>query len=135
MPDFPSLPAPRPPTARQHCRHYSYVLGVGLDNGPKCAVACDNDRPGGTAACMPNPNSYCGKREEWTEAERDATRAWTAEHMERLALIMERIPRTGDGGTLPCPACGVGTVGWSRARRNGHLHAACTTPQCFAVMS
>lgn len=41
--------------------------------------------------------------------------------------------RTGSAGQLkPCPACNKGTVAFSRAGSNGHIHARCTTPRCVS---
>jgi hypothetical protein len=83
---------------------------------------------------MPDPTAECPKREEWTAAEREASKAWSAEHMERLRVVMLNIPEGFGPATMPCPGCGVGTVHWGRARSNKHLHAHCTTPNCFGVI-
>lgn len=140
---------PRPPAARQHCRHYRYVRGP--DGGPRCAVS--SAPPVDWLACMPPDPSplvpgnttprvlpripvACPKREEWTEAERAAWQVWRREAMLRAVLIMRVIQsvQSVSAGVIPCPACGVGTVSWSRAACNGHIHARCSTPDCFAVM-
>ena len=128
----PCLPPPKPEVARHHCRHYSY--GRGLQGHPQCAVGVDNTGPGAARPCMPDPQAHCPSREEWTAEERTAWEAWMVEHHTRLVVVMSAIPRDGFDGSLPCPGCGVGTVRWSRARSNRHLHAACTTPHCFQVM-
>jgi len=127
-------PKEPPPIARHHCRHYSYERG--LRGGPRCAVGINNSEPGGAAACMPPPvenGKTCQKREEWTEAERAASTAFTNNCLARICAIMAHIPSTGSGGTFMCPVCD-GTVSWSRAGRNGHIHAHCSTPNCFSVM-
>lgn len=130
-------PRDRPPVARQHCRHYRY------HDAPTCAVGKDLTAPGTYRCCMPNPADPCDKREEWTKEERAATVAWGDERMLRMVVIMQAIPGSGDkkkrdgwgkSGRLPCPACKTGTVSWSRARNNGHLHAACSTLWCFSIM-
>lgn len=33
-------------------------------------------------------------------------------------------------GKIPCPVCKTGTLGYSRAECNGHIHAACSTKNC-----
>jgi len=42
----------------------------------------------------------------------------------------------GKGGTgeFPCPACEIGTVHYSVASVNGHIHAGCTTEGCIRFM-
>lgn len=134
-------PKERPPIARKHCRHYEYrrsARGIMFDDGsgPHCNVGCDLSAPKATAACMP-PDSQrgapCPKREEWTEAERKATTEFAAQSMARLVAILPQIPEQGDGGTFTYPVCD-GTVSWSRARSNRHVHARCSTRWCFSVM-
>ena len=39
----------------------------------------------------------------------------------------------GASGEIPCPICG-GTLRFSRAGYNGHIHARCTTENCVAWM-
>ena len=83
---------------------------------------------------MPEPTVACTARQEWTAAERAAWKAWGDEHHKRMVVIMTAIPRDGYQGEMPCPGCGCGVVRWSRARSNKHLHARCTTPNCFGIM-
>lgn len=130
----PCPPAPRPPIAREHCRHYDYKPGFGPQSGPACAVGIENRGQGRALPCMPNPVVPCAAREEHTEAERDTFRAWMNDHTQRMVIVMTAIPREGFEGKLLCPACGGGTVRWTRASGNRHLHAACSTPHCFRIM-
>ncbi len=37
-------------------------------------------------------------------------------------------------GTIPCPVCTTGTLGYRRAAYNGHIHARCSTEGCVAWM-
>ncbi len=37
-------------------------------------------------------------------------------------------------GTIPCPVCKTGTLRYSRAACNGHVHAACSTTGCVRWM-
>lgn len=135
MTEFPCPVPPKPPIARQHCRHYSYELGL-RGRGSMCAAGCDMSAPGAFLPCMPpdiQRGATCTKREDWTDEERAAWKAWGAHHIERMFVVFAAIP-DDFGGEVPCPACGAGRVSYSRARSNGHLHAACSTPNCFAVM-
>jgi len=139
------MPIERPRPAGKHCRHYNYEGG--LKGGPRCAVGVDLSQPGSTQACMPPKDGMaaCAKREENTEAERAAWEAYREQSMERMVKIMPLIPGSSrdrkkrdhwgkQGAISPCPGCGEGTVRWVRSSYNGHIHAACTTVNCFAVM-
>lgn len=130
----PHLPPPKPPIARQHCRHYSYGFGLGPDRGPGCAAGVNNSEAGGVLPCMPDPKVPCPSREDWTSEERQTWRAWQEAHMVRMLTVMAEIPSAGFDGQMQCPGCGVGTLRWTRARSNRHLHAACSTPNCFQVI-
>lgn len=134
----------RPPHATHHCRHYSYdVVGV----GPVCAIGIDMSPPGSSKTCMPNPpiaGQVCILREEFTADERTAWETWRNERAGRMILVLAQIPGSsrdrknrpewGKSGKFPCPACDGGTVRWARAAINGHVHAGCTTPNCFEII-
>jgi hypothetical protein len=145
----------RPPHATHHCRHYSYVRDVSsIDKqGPHCACGLDlREKPGASQVCMPPnveldrkapPPEPCDWREEYTDAERAAWEAWREESSKRMFSILPLLPGSsnkkdraswGTQGTMACPACKVGTIRWVRARVNGHIHAGCSTPHCFAIM-
>jgi hypothetical protein len=146
------IPAPRerPPIARKHCRHYDYRhtglegMRTGDHGGPHCGVGIDLSGPGASKCCWPDPTAPCPKREEWTEQERAATQAWSDEMRLRLIVIVAEIPGSSDrkdkdnkwghSGKFDCLGCGKGQVHWVRARSNGHIHAQCTTPWCFAII-
>ena len=40
----------------------------------------------------------------------------------------------GGAGSVPCPICQTGQLRYSVAGYNGHMHAACTTPNCMSWM-
>jgi hypothetical protein len=90
------------------------------------------------------PVSTCDKRQEPTADELAADETWMAERMDRLGKIRVAIVaaiggpwKRGDPverGTIPCPCCEGGTVSYSRASYNGHIHAACSTPGCARWM-
>jgi hypothetical protein len=134
----------RPLHATFHCRHYDYVGG--MQGGPRCAGGVDLSAPLSTKPCMPRPApaDACAKREEYTDAEREAWMIWHERRMEAQAKIMVEIPGSsrdrkkrdgwGKSGAFGCPACDWGIVRWSRAATNGHLGAACNTPGCFSVI-
>lgn len=51
-----------------------------------------------------------------------------------LAAVVEAIDgKRGVSGTIPCPICG-GTLRYSVAKVNGHIHGSCATPDCVRWM-
>ncbi len=131
----------RPLAASKHCRHYDY------DDGPKCACDLDMSSPQSHLPCMPEwqqTGKTCDWREEFTDEERAAWQAWRDERAARMIVVMAQLPGSsrdtknkpewGKSGEFDCTACGTGKVRWSRARSNGHVHAACTTPGCFGII-
>lgn len=124
----------KPIHASKHCRHYSYERGniyAGDFGGPACAVGVDMSQPGSFGRCMPNPSSPCAKREEYTDAEREAWKAYRDEGLAKLAVAVAAIPAPipcGTTGNCKCPNC-PGDLHWSRAS-NGHVWLECTTEDC-----
>lgn len=120
----------RPLRATKHCRHYSYFRGGTLrDSGPRCAAGCDVSGP--VNACMPSPTEVCAKREDYTEAERAA---WKAYVDRRLSMLGEAVGvfdpvECGSETRKPCPHCD-GTLVLQRMS-NGHAWITCTTSECI----
>jgi len=59
--------------------------------------------------------------------------------IKRLTVVIPAIQKAADGkrgvgGTMPCPVCKTGTLGWSVAGYNGHIHARCSTADCVSFM-
>jgi hypothetical protein len=130
----------RPKPAGHHCRHYEY------NDGPQCARGIDLSGFGAAQVCMPDSKVAvcCEMREEHTAEERTAWEAWRNERAGRMILILAQIPGSsrdrknkpewGKSGEFACPACEGGKVRWARARSNGHVHAGCSTPDCFGII-
>lgn len=80
----------------------------------------------------------CAKFASWTEAENAERAARLAERLERMCKAMVAIDEEHKrsktwGGRIKCPNCD-GTLAWSKARSNGHVHARCSTPDCVSFM-
>jgi hypothetical protein len=85
----------------------------------------------------------CDKLRLPTVEEVEADERWVKERMERMGKVRAAIVAhlggpwkkgtPGASGTIPCPCCG-GTVRFSRAGYNGHVHAACSTKDCVRWM-
>jgi hypothetical protein len=125
------------------CRHYDYARPTFPRNtktlqsneGAQCALGVDLSGNGATikAGCCNPRGGACAKREPYTIEEIVAAEAEADEAMSRAMAIIPSIPSKGDAGDFACPCCD-GTVRWSRARSNGHVWAACSTPNCFSLM-
>lgn len=115
----------RPIRATNHCKHYSYELG--LQGGPRCAVGCDLAAGGSTAKCMPEPNCQCDKREDYTDAERAAWKehvaAGLAQGVIRAGGIVEPIPCYTDR-SYDCP-CGHGQAHVARGAARAYVTCSC----------
>jgi hypothetical protein len=93
--------------------------------------------------CDPNPSATCDQfrimtREEaeretdaWEKKMNQFTRALHAAHADARQKGLKR----GNGGMseVKCPNC-EGTIRYSVASINGHMHAACTTKGCASWM-
>ncbi len=141
---------PKPRRATEHCRYYSYQmhnLSGGMP-GPTCMQGIVLDSPGAALMCMPNPEKLleraCPSRENYTDEEKAAWVIWKKEAFTRMCLVMVEIPSSenkkedqkywGKTGSFICPGCNGGAVRWTRAPNNGHIWAACSTPNCFSVI-
>lgn len=73
-------------------------------------------------------------REACEQREADWQREF-AKTMGARALIVETTRgQRGVTGRVPCPACDGGTLSYSVAGNNGHIHARCSTAGCVAWM-
>jgi predicted RNA-binding Zn-ribbon protein involved in translation (DUF1610 family) len=51
-----------------------------------------------------------------------------------ITKVLEVLPKDGDKGEFPCPACGSGEIRWLRVGRKRHLRIGCTTPECVMLI-
>jgi hypothetical protein len=75
---------------------------------------------------------------EEAEAEDAAFEAHIADFMKHMPIACNRIieiarETNASAGVIDCPKCG-GSLHWSRARSNGHVHAKCETADCLGWM-
>lgn len=123
-------PLERPRKAGHHCRHYGYETAGPGKSGPRCAIGILGSEPRAHGCCMPQPRTCCDFREEYTDEERAAWRAWTEESLVRMgkavAALPPAIPLRSDGA-VDCPSCG-GRLYY--ARWEGGALLRCSTPLC-----
>ena len=127
----------RPLRATRHCRHYSYERGAGWadkSSGPRCARGVDLSSPGSAMMCMPGddprPRAGCSQREEYTDEERKAWRAYVDWGLTKLSCALDVFEPVACGTETrkPCPHCdGVLVL---QRMSNGHAWLTCTTDGC-----
>ena len=106
-----------------------------LGDKPGCfaAMPCHSE---GTVEC---PKRTLRNREE-AEAEYRGREEMFARSLNAINAAHEHARANGLGkdhggyGELPCPACEEGTLRYSVASYNGHMHGQCTTPKCVSWM-
>lgn len=118
----------KPPIARQHCRHYSFVTPFTLPgSGPNCAAGVNLE--GATVSgCMPG-GTGCPKREDWTDEERAAWEAWAVASRGRTEAAIAALPSLGplNSRVVRCPNC-EGFLTYTRTARRAYV--SCATPDC-----
>lgn len=123
---------PLPLRATHHCRHYSFVMGLGDNTGPQCAAGITNIALALNTCCQ-NPPVQCFAREEYTDAEREAWQQARDAGIARIIAANAALPRPiplHTTGSLECPNCG-GKLAYARWHRGAEL--ACDTPNCCAA--
>lgn len=133
------------------CVHFNGTLNDACRAGIKYADVEDRtgEMKGRKLPCLPPLGggvcmALCEKRRFPTPAEVEAKEARIlkslSDTMTARAAIVEKIgpyvkrKTPGATGSIPCPICKTGTLHYSRASFNGHIHAACTTTDCTRWM-
>lgn len=142
---------PRPSREEQvagRCKHFTGTMNKTCSVGV-CYDDVKRPVPGDTAGlpCVLRLGGDligCPAREFPTTEEVAATIARQDQSLRDMvtarAAIVEAIgpykPRKSPDarGTLACPICTTGTLGYRRAAYNGHVHARCSTEGCVAWM-
>ena len=97
-----------------------------------------------TSRCLPCNKAYnfcgakCDKAEFPTDAEveqfiEDSNASMRKAGIARKAII-EHLGDKFGRGEIKCPVCNTGILRFSRARINGHVHAACSMEDCVRWM-
>lgn len=132
-----------------YCQHYGRGKGADMI----CKAGMDRDKvqvvpvgpkqiklgPCIEGHTLADPKSHCPK---WIRRTREMGEA-RADSIERSIAIMEKgIPTIdawrrklpiGKSETIVCPVC-AGRLHLSQAASNGHIHARCSTKDCFNFM-
>lgn len=129
------------------CKHYQAMSNHDVCKAGVCYEKFKgvpfNQRP-----CFPDrgqtPPGGCELAEYPTAEELAAEDAAFAKRIEQLGTARKAIVEhlggpwkrgmPGAVGEIPCPVCKNGTLRFSRAGYNGHIHAGCTTAGCARWM-
>ena len=124
---------------RARCKHFTGIqhdacaLGIAYDT-----VRDDSERPY-RWPCTNSALTTCSRREFPTQAEElaevaemEATFGRVARA--RISIIAKHGRQRGIRDEMACPVCTTGTLRYSIAKLNGHIHAACTTDGCVRWM-
>jgi hypothetical protein len=81
----------------------------------------------------------CEKRCTMTREEAEADERRLTDEIQAMGVarkaIVEHVEASGQyRGAIPCPTCKTGTLRYSRAVTNKHVHARCSTDGCHAWM-
>lgn len=139
--------------AMTECQHFSGVqrdackVGVnyrelvgGEDLGYATRIPC----LGGKHEAKNGPRAECSKFSAMPREEAEAHADRVLKSQDNCLLAMAKAHEharasrlkkgTGGRGELPCPACEKGTLRYSVAGINGHMHAACSDQACVRWM-
>jgi len=137
-------------SALRDCRHFNGIQRNGIQR--KVCKAGVTYQEGSATVAMPCVPSLIHNRTPWAcdkfeimsqaEAEVEADRRIeqsnkTLDSMRKAHEHAKSIGlKKGNGGkgSLPCPACGSGTIYYSVASLNGHMWAKCETAGCVSWM-
>lgn len=119
----------------ESCRagvEYASLKGIPFDKRPCFAVRGCAANPGCDLVELPTAEELAAQDDEMNR------------RCEMLGVARKAIVENAGGpwekgmpgtsGELPCPCCKSGTLRYSRAGYNGHIHAACTTEGCARWM-
>ncbi len=133
------------------CRHFNGIQHDDCKAGVNYRALAGEPMQGcmTRVPCLPfndpkcGPMAVCDKRSTWTQAEAEQLVADGEAAMQRSMLAFRVAHddakskgfKRGKGGqsSVPCPACG-GSLHYSVAEYNGHMHAKCETEGCVSWM-
>lgn len=139
----PTQPAP-PRRLNAHkreswCRHYRGLMDHDACEAGVTYASIRQIHPQGDIPCWNPELTTCAKRASWTPEEIAAREAAAKASFERIVKCLNAIHEKhgkarGMRANMPCPACGTGTLHYSIASYNGHVHGKCTTEGCASWM-
>ena len=127
---------------KQWCKHYSGMHGkTHCDAGVLYSIFKGKKHE--EIPCWEQLENPCCDKAEYQNAEEiDAEVKAFTERIEKLGTARQAIVAhlgpwkrgVGKSGKILCPVCTTGTLVFSRAGINGHIHAGCSTDGCVRWM-
>lgn len=120
------------------CKHFTGIMYRKCDEGIAYKDVRRTDCQPYRFACLPDgADIHCASREYPTAQEVDVKEEAIALRLRNILTARKAIDkhtsgRRGVQGKMTCPVCGTGTLSYSVAGYNGHIHAQCSTPECVA---
>lgn len=124
------------------CKHYNGMHGNTCCKAGVLYSLFKGKKPETVPCWEEQEVSSCDKAEYRTIEEIEAEEKWMMERLAntgkaRQAIVAHLGPwkrGAGGSGKIPCPVCATGTLSFSRAGINGHIHASCSTETCVSWM-
>lgn len=121
------------------CRHLTGVQHEVCKAGLRYEDVSDNSRKALDRLPCLGVGPSCEKRDFYTRQEAEAkqaewTRRFTNVLVARSAIEQTEGKRRGVSGSMLCPVCTTGTLQYSIASINGHIHGRCSTEDCVSWM-
>jgi len=132
-------------SALSSCRHFNGVqhekceAGIAYEHADKTlAMPCLPAHINGRAAWPCASFEIMSQADAEKEADERIVTMNRGMEVRRAAHADAKARGLGKGhggfGSLPCPGCGRGTLQYSVASYNGHMHGRCSTPGCASWM-
>lgn len=123
---------------QRRCKHWrGSMKGDTCAAGVAFSALTDPTSAGSIFKRLPcfNPEIPCGSacyptREEVLEKDKRIDAFLNRMATIRTAILSDLGEKRSGSGEIACPCCKTGTVRYSRASLNGHVHARCSTPDC-----
>lgn len=121
------------------CRHFTGIQHEVCKAGLRYDDVRDDSRKALDRFPCLGGGSSCDKRDFYTRDEAEAKQAeWTQRFtnvvVARDAIVKAEGKKRGVSGSVPCPICATGSLHYSIASLNGHIHGQCSTDGCVSWM-
>ena len=122
------------------CKHFNGMQHKKCDAGVTYDIAFGKEpgvfyrMPCFGAGCI-TCEHYCRQTPEELEAIEQQHKSSIERYVKcRKAIVEKTGGKRGVQGSIKCPCCEIGTLSFSVAGFNGHIHAACSTEGCASWM-
>lgn len=122
------------PRRKNRCRNFTGIQNKKCKQGIAYETVRDESTSPYGFPCTLSGGT-CESLSPYTAEELEAQDREISERIGAIGKARAAIVAHGDfNGQLPCPVCGSGSLRYSKARSNGHIHASCSTEGCVRWM-